>query len=436
MESDDYADCWALKWGDLLRIKSEFPVRIWPKAAHTYYRWVRQSLADNKPYDQFVRELVTASGSNFRCGNVNFLRANPVKDPQTIAESAALIFMGVRLGCARCHGHPTESWSLEDNLAMAAFFGKVAFKPTQEWKEEIVYVNRKAAFRSPQSKEIVKPKYLDGETLEVPEQDDPREKFADWLIRPENPYFVKNIVNRVWFWFLGRGIVHEPDDLRPTNPPSNPELLAMLEKDFVAHKYDLKHLFRLVLNSKTYQLSSRPNEWNKDDAVHFSHFYLRRLSAEQLLDAIGQVTETSEPFASPIPEPYTRLPAGYRAVQLYDGDISAPFLELFGRPPRDTPYECDRNLHTSMRQALHMLNSDHVQNRINSSPRLQRWFQEKKTDEQIVDELYFVALCRPPKAEEKGKFLEFFGKAKNQRGQAVQDAVWAVINAKEFLFNH
>jgi hypothetical protein len=436
MAREDFADCWALKWGDLLRIKSEFPVRIWPKAAHTYYRWVRQSLLDNKPYDQFVRELVTASGSNFRCGNVNFFRANPIKDPQTIAESAALIFMGVRMGCARCHGHPTEDWTLDDNLGLAAFFGKVAFKPTQEWKEEIVYVNRKAALRHPQTKELVKPKYLGGESLEVAERDDPREKFADWLIRPENPYFARNIVNRAWFWFLGRGIVHEPDDLRPTNLPSNPELLAMLEKDFVANKYDLRHLFRLILSSKTYQLSSAPNEWNKDDAVHFSHFQIRRLTAEQLLDAIGQVTETSEPFASPIPEPYTQLPKGYRAVQLYDGDITAPFLELFGRAPRDTPYECERNLHTSLRQALHVINSDHVQNRIYSSPRLQRWFKDKKSDEDILDELYMIALCRAPKPEEKQKLLEFISQAKNQRVQAVQDAVWMVLNTKEFLFNH
>ena len=436
IEREEFADYWALKWGDLLRIKSEFPVRIWPKAAQTYYRWVRQSIRENKPYDQFVRDLLVSTGSNFRDGAINFYRANPIKDPQTIAESTAIIFMGVRLGCARCHGHPSENWTFDDNLGLAAFFSKVAFKPTQEWKEEVVYVNRKGSLRHPRTKEIVKPKYFGGEALDVPEQDDPRAKFADWLIRPKNPYFVRNIVNRAWSWFLGRGIIHEPDDLRPTNPPSNPELLAFLEKDFVEHKYDLRYLFKLILNSKTYQLSSSVNEWNKDDARQFSHFYLRRLSAEELLDAIGQVTETSEPFSSPIPEPYTNLPKGYRCVQLYDGDVNAPFLELFGRPPRDTPYECERNLTTSMRQALHMLNSDHVQNRINSSPRFQRWMKEKKSDEEILDELYLVALSRLPKPEEKQKFLEFFAQDKNQRYQAIQDAVWAVINTKEFLFDH
>jgi hypothetical protein len=380
--------------------------------------------------------LLTATGSNFRCGAVNFVRANPSKDPQTMAESAALVFMGVRLCCARCHGHPTENWSLDDNLGLAAFFGKVAFKPTQEWKEEIVYVNRKGSLRHPQTKELVLPKYLGGQTAEVAAREDPRVKLADWLIRPENPYFARNIVNRAWFWFLGRGIVQEPDDLRPSNPPSNPELLAFLEQDFVQHQYDLRRLFRQILNSKTYQLSSKANAWNKDDVRHFSRFYLRRLSAEQLLDAIGQVTETSEPFASPIPEPYTRLPAGYRAVQLYDGDINAPFLELFGRPPRDTPYECERNLTPSMRQSLHMINSDHVQNRINSSPRLRRWLDQKKSDAAIVDELYLIALARPPRAEEKKGLLEFLAREPNQRTQALQDAVWTLINTKEFVLNH
>jgi hypothetical protein len=436
MEREEFADWWALKWGDLLRIKSEFPVRVWPKASQTYYRWVRQCLAENKPYDQFARELLTATGSNFRCGAVNFVRANPNKDPQTMAESAALVFMGVRLGCARCHGHPRENWNLSENLGLAAFFAKVAFKGTQEWKEEIVYVNRKGGLRLPPTWELLPPKFLDGQAAVIDERDDPRAKLADWLIRPENPYFAKNIVNRAWFWLLGRGIVHEPDDLRPSNPPSNPELLAFLEQDFVQHKYDLRYLFRQILGSKTYQLSSKANAWNKDDSRHFSRFYLRRLSAEQLLDAIGQVTETSEPFWSPIPEPYTRLPQGYRAAQLYDGDINAPFLELFGRPPRDTPYECERNLNPSMRQSLHLINSDHVQNRINSSPRLRRWLEQKKSDAEIVDDLYLVALARPPKADEKKGLLEFLTREPNRRTEALQDAVWTLINTKEFLLNH
>ncbi len=437
MEREEFAEYWALKWGDLLRIKSEFPVKVWPKGSHTYYQWVRRAIRENKPYDQFVRELLMASGSNFRHGEVNFFRANPSKDPQTIAESTAVVFMGIRIGCARCHAHPTESWTLEDNLGLAAFFSKVGFKSTTEWKEEIVYVNRKGALRRPRTGEIVKPKYFGGDVLEMENpEEDPRGKFVAWLIRPENPYFVKNIVNRVWSWFLGRGIIHEPDDLRPTNLPSNPQLLAFLEKDFVAHKYDLKYLFRQILQSRTYQLSSRVSALNKIDSAHFSHFYLRRLTAEELLDAISRITETFEPFFSPIPEPYTRLPQGYRSVQLYDGDITAPFLELFGRPSRDTPFECERNLETSMRQALHLINSEHIQSKINSGARLQRWLKEKTSDEQIVEELYLLSLARLPAPEEKKKLAGFLAEQSKQRTQAIQDVVWVILNSSEFLFNH
>lgn len=436
MAREEFADHWALKWGDLLRIKSEFPVRVWPKGTQAYYRWVRQSLVENKPYDRFVREMLLATGSNFRHGAVNFFRANASKDPQTIAETTALLFMGVRLGCARCHGHPTESWGLEDNLGLAAFFGKVAFKATQEWKEEIVYVNRKGALRHPRTKEAVKPKLLGGEVLELAPEQDPRGKLADWLTSPKNPYFARSIANRVWSWFLGRGIVHEPDDLRPSNPPSNPELLAFLTAEVVRSRFDLRHLFRLILSSGTYQRSSKANEWNLDDDRHFSRYYLRRLSAEQLLDAIGAVTETSERYSSPIPEPYTNLPPGHRAVQLYDGDLSTPFLELFGRAARDTPYECERNLATSMRQELHLINSEHVQSRIAGSPRVRRWLQAKKSDAEIVDELYLLALSRLPKPEEKKKGLEYLGRDPRERAQAVEDLVWAVLNSTEFLFNH
>jgi hypothetical protein len=449
LDREEFADCWAMKWSELLRIKSEFPVFLWPKAAHAYHRWVRQSILENKPYDQFVRELLIASGSNFRRGEVNFFRANQpaagtnpdpakpiVRDPQTMAETTAMVFMGVRMGCARCHGHPAEHWSLDDNLGLAAFFSKVAMKQTKEWKEEIVYVNRRGYLGHPKTYEVVKPKYLDGEVVEVGEQEDPRRKFADWLIRPENPYFTKNIVNRVWSWLLGRGIIHEPDDLRASNPPSNPELLAFLEKDLIEHKYDLKHLFRLILNSKTYQLSSRTTDGNKADVVHFSHFFARRLDADILLDAIGQVTETSDTFMSKIPEPYTYMPEGTHAVQIYDGNIEVPFQELFGRPPRDTPYECERSRGNSVLQHAHLINSEHVRTRLSTSPRIQRWVKDKTPDEQLVDELFMLALCRPPQAEERKSVSEFLAKNAKQREQAVQDVVWSVLNVKEFLLNH
>ncbi|MBI4325225.1 MAG: DUF1553 domain-containing protein [Chloroflexi bacterium] len=431
---EEFADFWALKWGDLLRIKSEYPVRVWPKAVQVYYRWVRASLAGNKPYDQFARELLTASGSNFREGAANFCRAVPSKDPQTIAESAALIFMGARVGCARCHGHPAESWDLQDDLGLAAFFAKVGFKSTLEWKEEIVLFNPKGTLLHPRTKEIVKPKFLGGAVWETGPEDDPRARFAAWLTAPQNPWFARNIANRVWFWLLGRGIVHEPDDLRPTNPPENPELLEYLAQELVSHRYDLQHLYRLILNSRTYQLSSKANPWNAHDTAHFSHYQMKRLGAEQLSDAICQVTETAERFQSIIPEPFTFLPPGHRATQLFDGNIGTAFLELFGRPPRDTPYEGERNSETSLWQALYFINSDQLEGKVVSSPRLKRLLKASQSDAAIIDEVYLAALSRLPEEEEKQKVLGYVAKNQAARAQAIGDLVWALLNTKEFVF--
>ncbi|MGQ9574593.1 MAG: DUF1553 domain-containing protein [Thermoguttaceae bacterium] len=414
LEREEFVDFWALKWGDLLKIKSEYPVRVWPRAVQTYYRWVRDSITQNKAYDQLARELLTSSGSNFRVGPANFFRAVARKDPQSFGEAAALALMGVRINCARCHGHPQENWNLEDNLGLGAFFSKVSFKATQEWKEEIVYSNPYGTLYHPQTRQPVKPKFLGGEVVELPADQDPRAKFAEWLTAPGNPWFARSLANRIWFWLLGRGIVHEPDDLRWTNPPSNPELLDYLAQELVSHKYDPKHLFRLILNSKTYQLSSRPNPWNQADTTQFSHYYLKRLGAEQLLDAIFQVTETHDTFASWIPVPPTILPREYKAVQIFDGDIRSPFLQLFGRSPRDTGYECERSLDSSVRQSLHLVNSDHLEGKVAGSPRIQRLLQANKPDPEVIEELYLAALGRPPRADEKQKILDFMSGAGNR----------------------
>ena len=411
LDRDEYADFWALKWGDLLRIKSEYPVRVWPRGVLTYYRWVRASIAANKPYDQFVRELITANGSNFRVGPANYYRAVQKREPQTYAEATAVLFMGARLDCARCHGHPTENWGLDDSLGMAAFFSKVAIKATQEWKEEIVFSNQHGGVYHPGTRQYVNPKFLGAEVLDLPRDQDPRPKFADWLTSPQNPWFAKAMANRVWYWLLGRGIVHEPDDFRSTNPPSNPELLDYLTQEFVAHKFDVKHLFRLILNSKTYQLSSKASELNRGDVAHFSHHYVRRMGAEQVLDAVCQVSGAPDQFASWIPVPPTIMPIGSRAAQVFDGDIRNPLLDLFGRPPRDTPYECERKLGGSVRQSLHLVNSDHFEGKIAGSPNLQRLLQANKPDPETIDEIYLATLSRPPRPEEKQKVLDYMSGA-------------------------
>lgn len=434
LERDEFADFWALKWGDILRIKSEYPVKLWPKAAETYYRWVRDSIAQNKPYDQFAKELLLSGGSNFQDGPANFFRALPNKDPQSIAENASLIFMGARLGCARCHGHPTENWNLKDDLGMGAFFSKVAYKSTLEWKEEIVYFDPKRTLRNPYTREVVKPKLLDGQPLEIDKDEDARPKFVAWLTAPDNPWFGKAISNRVWYWLMGRAIVHEPDDLRSTNPPENPELLDYLANELVSHRYDLKHLYRLILNSRTYQRSSVANPANTRDFAHFSHYPVTRMGAEQLSDAICQVTETSEKFQSIIPEPFTYLPAGHRSTQLSDGNIGTAFLELFGRPTRDTPYESERNLDTSLWQELYLINSDQLENKITGSPRLKRLLAANKPNDEIISEYYLATISRLPSNEEKQKANAYLASHSANRAQAVGDLVWALLNTKEFMF--
>lgn len=435
LERPEFVDYWALKWGDLLRIKAEYPVRIWPKGVQTYYRWVRDSIARNMPYDQFVRELLVSSGSAFRDGAANYYRAVPIKDPQTFGDTTALLFMGMRVGCARCHDHPTERWTLEDELGLAAFFAQVRFKGTSEWKEEIVHIDPDGMLRHPKTKQIVKPKLPGGEPIELKLGDDPRAVFADWLTAPQNPWFAKNAVNRIWHWLFGRGIVHEPDDMRPSNPPSNPELLELLARELVEHDYDTRHIYRLILNSETYQRSAETRDGAAADPDLFAHYPVKRLGAEQLMDALSQVTETWETLSSNIPEPFTKLPTGYRATQLADGSISLPFLELFGRPPRDTPYESQRTCETSMRQALHLLNAADIERKVSTDNRIARLIREGKSDAEIIDGIYLAALARLPFDDERQKLLAHARRSK-ARVQNLQDILWAVLNSKEFLFNH
>jgi hypothetical protein len=430
--SDGFADFWSLKWGDLLRIKSEYPVRLWPKAVAVYYQWLHQSIAENKPYDQFARELLTATGSNFRVGPANFVRAVPSKDARTTGETAALVFMGARVGCARCHAHPVESWTMEDDLGIGAFFARLGYKSTGEWKEEIVYPDFKGVLRHPRTRQAVAPRAPGGAAVKVAAEEDPRGQFAQWLTASENPWFARNAVNRVWYWIMGTGIVNEPDDLRPTNPPTNPELLAFLERELVEHRYDLRHIYRLILNSQTYQRSSEPNEWNARDTTHFSHYVVKRLAAEQMLDALTQVTGVPEKFRSIIPEPFSNWPSDFKATQLADGNMECSFLDLFGRPGRDTPYESERDSDVTLRQTLYFLNSEQFEQKVSTSPKLKALLGKKNPE--ALDELYLTAVSRLPAPDEKEKLLVYL--KKGNRGQALQDIAWALLNAKEFEFNH
>lgn len=419
LQSEEFACYWAMKWSDLLRIKAEFPINLWPTAAQEYYHWVLDSLRENKPYNQFARELLTANGSNFRAGPANFYRAVQNREPQSLAQAVALTFMGVR----------AEKWPAARLSQMAVFFSQVGYKPTGEWKEEIVFYDRGKPLASGNA---VSP---DGTPAQLPPGTDPRVVFADWLTGGENPWFARNIVNRVWAWLLGRGIVQEPDDIRPDNPPSQPELLSFLEAELVTSGFDLKHIFRLVLNSSVYQLKSLPRSANPDAEKLFAYYPVRRLDAEVLIDAICQITGTAEQYSSAVPEPYTIMPDGQRAVALPDGSISSSFLELFGRSPRDTGLESERNNRPSAAQRLHVLNSSHIERKIEQGPGLQEVFRASDLHA-MATSLYLTILSRYPNEAEL-KVVDNYAKSSGvNRRQVGIDLAWALINSTEFLYRH
>jgi hypothetical protein len=485
LERDEFADYWAMRWGDILRIKAEFPVNLWPNAAQAYHRWVRASIAANKPYDKFVRELLTSSGSNFRVGPVNFYRAVQNRTPEGIAGAVALTFMGSRV----------DSWPKDRLQGMAVFFSEIGYKPTREWKEEHVIWDpfrsaappanvapekkpegdsKPAAPAEPPVPVVGPPQtatFPDGTKIEVSSNRDPREVFADWLIKPENPWFTRCVANRVWYWLLGRGIIHEPDDLRDDNPPGNPELMAYLEKELVASHYDLKALYRLILNSNTYQFSSVPLGDDAKAEADFARYPLRRLDAEVLIDAINKITGATDLYTSPIPEPFTYIPRDMPAIAIADGSITSPFLTLFGRSARATGIQSERISKPDSAQALHMLNSSHIQIKLEQGPKLKAILDSRRPPNELAEALYLTILSRFPTADEiervesygkpapvvrpgklaagkgaNGKGANAAGKgakaAKARQARALKvrtdwvDIAWALINSDEFLYRH
>ena len=454
LERHEHADYWSMKWGDILRIKAEFPVNLWPNAAQAYHRWVRASIAENKPYDKFVREMLTASGSNFRVGPVNFYRAIQNKTPEDIATAVALTFMGSR----------AESWPKGRLPGMAVFFSQIGYKPTSEWKEESVFwdplkssavagssapgqaaIGTSVQITSGVSQVSTVPPtnnvplaavFPDGTKIELPPNQDPREVFADWLITPKNPWFTRAIVNRTWAWLLGRGIIHEPDDIREDNPPSNPELLAYLEKELVSSGYDLKHLYRLILTSNTYQFSSMPRFKSPEAEANFASYPLRRLEAEVLIDAVNKITGTTDLYTSAIPEPFTYIPRDMPAIAIADGSISSSFLTLFGRSARATGMENERVNKLSPSQWLHMLNSGHIQAKLQGGPKLRAILASGRKPGEIAEELYLTILSRFPTADEV-KNAEEYGKSGVVKGRDIWlDVTWSLINSSEFLHRH
>ncbi|HUC86432.1 MAG TPA: DUF1553 domain-containing protein [Candidatus Acidoferrales bacterium] len=420
---DEYADYLALKWGDVLRIKAEFPINLWPNAAQCYHRWIRDSFRTNQPCDQFARQLLTTSGSNFEMPPVNFYRAMQSRTPAGMAQAVALTLLGER----------ADHWPSKNLAGLAVFFANVGFKHTDEWKEEIVFFNP-ASTNAGALNGSPRPAVLpDGSKVMLSPDVDPRVTFCDWLVK--DPQFARNLVNRAWYWLLGRGIVQEPDDFRADNPPSNPELLTYLAGQFEASGYDFKALYRLILNSKTYQLASLPKGSSPEAAANFACYPLRRLDAEVLIDAVDQVTGTNELYSSAIPEPYTFIPDDLRSIALPDGSITSSFLEMFGRPPRDTGLESERNNRLTAAQKLWLLNSTVMQRKIESSRMIAFQCSTNRALGEVVTGMYLGILSRFPTATETSVAENYFQTGIARR-QATVDLAWALMNSTEFLYRH
>ncbi len=420
MNRREFVDYWAQKWGDLLRVKAEFPVNLWPNGVQAYSRWIHDAVRNNVPYNQLARELLTSSGSNFRVPQVNFYRAMQGTEPSAIAAAVALTFMGVRL----------EQWPEARRAGMEAFFSRVAYKKTAEWKEEIVYLD-------PAPAGALEAVFPDGKKVRIPAGEDPRIVFTNWLLAPGNKWFNRAIVNRAWAWLLGRGIVHEPDDMRPDNPPAHPEVLDYLAVELVKSGYDLRHIYRLILNSSTYQQSSIPRGPAGRAQALFACYPVRRLDAEVLIDALNWIGGSRESYTSAIPEPYTFIPEEDRTIELEDGSITSQFLEMFGRPSRDTGMYAERNNKPSEAQRLHLLNSSSVQTKIDRSWRLRLLLRNAGRDQRkLIGMVYVTILSRPPTPAERDAAAAYFkGKGVGSRNGAI-DLMWALINTKEFLYRH
>jgi Protein of unknown function (DUF1553)/Protein of unknown function (DUF1549) len=427
LDRPECVDYWTLKWGDLLRINRD---ALNDKGMWSFTNWVRACLRDGKPLDEFVRDIVTAEGSTYTEGPANFYRVS--RDPADWAESTAQVFLGVRMQCAKCHHHPFEKWSQDDYYGMQAFFVRLGTKNSQEFglfgQETVVFLRPTGEQTHPRKGGVVKPHPLDG-----PPTDDPfdrRRKLAEWITAPDNPFFARNLVNRFWGYYLGRGLVEPLDDLRATNPASNPALLDALAKDFVAHKHDLKHLLRAIMNSHAYQLSSAVTPGNAADAanVYSARYSVKRLPAETLADALD--------FATGTREKYQGLPPGTRAIQLPDSRVRSFLLDVFGRPARVVTCECERTAQPNIAQALHLMNGDFVNRKI-AAPggRVEALAKAKKSLVEITEELYLVTLSRPPRPDEVAKARDWILAAPTQR-EGVQDLLWVLLNSREFLFNH
>ena len=424
LERPEYSKFWALKWGDLLRLTSG---QVTNEGVYKYYRWVERSFRENQPYDEFATELLTATGSTFSNPAANFYRTS--KDMNDCVETISQVFLGARLQCAKCHNHPFERWTQDNYYGMAAFFNRVQRTNTKRTNEMFIYVSQSGEVTQPRTQQKMKPWVPGQGDIENPNAFDRRLDFASWLTKPENPFFAKIEVNRIWSQVFGRGIVEPADDFRDTNPPSNAMLLEQLAKDFVENGYDRKAILATILKSRTYQTSYQPNDFNEDDTKYFSHYQPRLLSAEQLLDAICHVTQVAETFGG--------LPAGTKATHLPAPDlVNNEFLKIFGQPERQTVCACERTNESNLSMAIQFFNGPLIYNKLKSETNsFRQSMTDGKDNSQIITLLYNLAVCRNPSQTELKASLDHIA-SKEDRVEALEDICWAILNTNEFLFQH
>jgi hypothetical protein len=422
LDRKEFSEIWAMKWADLLMIKSKNEVSY--KAAFLYNNWLTNKIASNTPIDQIVRELITATGGTFQNPATNFYQVE--QDRLKLSENAAQVFMGIRTQCAQCHNHPFDRWTMDDYYGFAAFFSQVGRKVGEDYRQQLIFNSGGGDVKHPVGGVVVPPKYLGGDVPNVAGKDR-REALAEWLTSPDNPFFAKSIANRVWAHYTGVGIVHPVDDFRASNPPSNPELLDAIAKKLVETKFDVKQLVRDICNSETYQRSVTPNEENQLDERNYAKATVRRIPSESLLDCISQATQTKDKFRG--------LPKGARAVQIADGATSNYFLTSFGRSQRTTVCADEASTDPSLSQALHLINGRTTSGKIEEGGMIKQWKEQGLNREAIVRKIYSRCLTREPTDSEIEGLTKLIAESANE-DQGLQDAFWTVLNSREFIFNH
>src|SRR5215471_16642599 len=437
LETPEYAYYFANKWADVLRVKRRGD-NTRAHGTFAFHAWIRDAIVKDKPYDEFARDILTASGDDMI--NPPTVWYKELQEPNNFVDDLAQVFLGQRLACAQCHHHPYEKWSQDDYWGLAAFFGRVGRKnvpvlggsQNQQYQMQVVFNRTAGAVPNKRTGQPAVMKTLDGDPVQASPEEDPRDKLVAWMTDAKNPFFAKAVANRYWAHFFNRGIVDPLDDMRVTNPPSNPELLDALAADFAEHKYSLKHLVRTICKSRTYQLSATPNEFNKHDKQNYARYYPRRMSAEVLFDAVCQVTNSPTPFGG-LPQDKH---APKRAIQLPDETFTTYFLDVFGRPQRISACECERVSEANLAQALHLLNSDEIQSKVaRPGGRVDAIAKDSRPDAEKVEELFLWTVGHKPNDKQLKLALEHLeANAKNKKG-AYENILWALINTKEFVFN-